>query len=134
MDSNYDKHFKDVKPTSFSSDKKEDKISINELIDFFKDGNFENYQEFNNGLVYQKNKDIKLVEQFFKLLIEEADKIQSKAKNTDDNILFKNNKKILITNLNFIRETFNQYGINESRMLYFLLGTFIQYIYEQRKY
>ena len=44
MDSNYDKHFKDVKPTSFSSDKKEDKISINELIDFFKDGNFENYQ------------------------------------------------------------------------------------------
>jgi hypothetical protein len=133
MDSNYDKHFKDVKPTSFSSDKKEDKISINELIDFFKDGNFENYQEFNNGLVYQKNKDIKLVEQFFKLLIEEADKIQSKAKNTDDNILFKNNKKILITNLNFIRETFNQYGINESRMLYFLLGTFIQYIYEQRK-
>jgi len=134
MDSNYDKHFKDVKPTSFSSDKKEDKITINELIDFFKDGNFENYQEFNNGLVYQKNKDIKLVEQFFKLLIEEADKIQSKAKNTDDNILFKNNKKILITNLNFIRETFNQYGINESRMLYFLLGTFIQYIYEQRKY
>lgn len=134
MDSNYDKHFKDVKPTSFSSDKKEDKISINELIDFFKDGNFENYQEFNNGLVYQKNKDIKLVELFFKLLIEEADKIQSKAKNTDDNILFKNNKKILITNLNFIRETFNQYGINESKMLYFLLGTFIQYIYEQRKY
>jgi hypothetical protein len=99
MDSNYDKHFKDVKPTSFSSDKKEDKISINELIDFFKDGNFENYQEFNNGLVYQKNKDIKLVEQFFKLLIEEADKIQSKAKNTDDNILFKNNKKILFEKL-----------------------------------
>tara|TARA_R110000850_G_scaffold17269_10_gene53296 strand:- start:2342 stop:2746 length:405 start_codon:yes stop_codon:yes gene_type:complete len=134
MDSNYDKHFKEVKPTSFSEEKKEVNITLNELINFFKDGNFENYQELNNGLVYQKNKDLKLVEQFFKLLIEEADKVQSKAKNTEDNILFKNNKKILVTNLNFIRETFNQYGINESRILYFLLGTFIQYIYEQRKY
>ena len=133
MDNEFDKHFKDVSPTSFDSLEKKQKISLDELLNFFKDGSFEDYTELNNGVVYQKNKNLKLVERFFKLLIEEADKVQSKAKNNDDSILFKNNKKILITNLNFIRETFNQYGIDEKRIMYFLLGTFIQYIYEQRK-
>ena len=57
MQDNYDKHFKEVK-NSFSLEQKKENISLDDIIEFLKGNNFEDNQNIDAGLIYQKNKDL----------------------------------------------------------------------------
>ena len=58
--------------------------------------------------------------------------MESKNNKDLDNAFFNLNKKIISTNLYNIKEIMNQYNIDESRIIYFLLGTLIQYMYDKK--
>lgn len=132
MQDNYDKHFKEVK-TSFSLEEKKENIPLDDIIDFFKGNNFEDNQNIDAGLIYQKNKDLRFIDNFLKSIISQIQEMQSKDNNKSDKFLFNTNKKILENNLNSIREIFKIYDLKEEKIFYFLLGTMIQYIYESKE-
>jgi uncharacterized protein (UPF0305 family) len=132
MQDKYDKHFKEVKNT-FSLQEKKENISLDDVIEFLKGNNFEDNQNIDAGLIYQKNKDLRFIDNFFKSIISQIQEIQSKDNNKSDKFLFNTNKKILENNLNSIREIFKIYDLKEEKIFYFLLGTMIQYIYESKE-
>ena len=132
MQDNYDKHFKEVK-NSFSLEEKKENISLDDIIEFLKGNNFEDNQNIDAGLIYQKNKDLRFIDSFFKSIISQIQEMQSKDNNKSDKFLFNTNKKILENNLNSIREIFKIYDLKEEKIFYFLLGTMIQYIYESKE-
>ncbi len=132
MQDNYDKHFKEVK-NSFSLEQKKENISLDDIIEFLKGNNFEDNQNIDAGLIYQKNKDLSFIDSFFKSIISQIQEMQSKDNNKSDKFLFNTNKKILENNLNSIREIFKIYDLKEEKIFYFLLGTMIQYIYESKE-
>ena len=119
-------------PNGFVEKKEEKIISIDEVISFFTENDAEKNSIILAGRVFQKNKKIKIVENLFKLLEEEIKKMESKNNKDLDNAFFNLNKKIVSTNLYNIKEIMNQYNIDESRIIYFLLGTLIQYIYDKK--
>ena len=119
-------------PNGFVEKKEEKTISIDEVISFFTENDAEKNSVILAGRVFQKNKKIKIVENLFKLLEEEIKKMESKNNKDLDNAFFNLNKKIVSTNLYNIKEIINQYNIDESRIIYFLLGTLIQYIYDKK--
>jgi len=119
-------------PNGFVEKKEEKIISIDEVISFFTENDAEKNSIILAGRVFQKNKKIKIVENLFKLLEEEIKKIESKNNKDLDNAFFNLNKKIISTNLYNIKEIMNQYNIDESRIIYFLLGTLIQYMYDKK--
>ena len=51
----------------------------------------------------------------------------------EDKSFFNINKKILITNLQNSHEILKMYDIGDEKLLYSLLGTLIQYIYERKE-
>ena len=132
MQDKYDKHFKEVKNT-FSLEEKKENISLDDVIEFLKGNNFEDNQNIDAGLIYQKNKDLRFIDNFFKSIISQIQEMQSKDNNKSDKFLFNTNKKILENNLNSIREIFKIYNLKEDKIFYFLLGTMIQYIYESKE-
>lgn len=132
MQDKYDKHFKEVKNT-FSLEEKKENISLDDIIEFLKGNNFEDNQNIDAGLIYQKNKDLRFIDNFFKSIISQIQEMQSKDNNKSDKFLFNTNKKILENNLNSIREIFKIYDLKEEKIFYFLLGTMIQYIYESKE-
>jgi uncharacterized protein (UPF0305 family) len=132
MQDKYDKHFKEVKNT-FSLEEKKENISLDDVIEFLKGNNFEDNQNIDAGLIYQKNKDLRFIDNFFKSIISQIQEMQSKDNNKSDKFLFNTNKKILENNLNSIREIFKIYDLKEEKIFYFLLGTMIQYIYESKE-
>ena len=119
-------------PNGFVEKKEEKIISIDEVISFFTENDAKKNSVILAGRVFQKNKKIKIVENLFKLLEEEIKKMESKNNKDLDNAFFNLNKKIVSTNLYNIKEIMNQYNIDESRIIYFLLGTLIQYIYDKK--
>ena len=119
-------------PNGFVIKKEEKIISIDEVISFFTENDAEKNSIILAGRVFQKNKKIKIVENLFKLLEEEIKKMESKNNKDLDNAFFNLNKKIISTNLYNIKEIMNQYNIDESRIIYFLLGTLIQYMYDKK--
>jgi len=119
-------------PNGFVEKKEEKTISIDEVISFFTENDAEKNSVILAGRVFQKNKKIKIIENLFKLLEEEIKKMESKNNKDLDNAFFNLNKKIVSTNLYNIKEIMNQYNIDESRIIYFLLGTLIQYIYDKK--
>ena len=119
-------------PNGFVEKKEEKTISIDEVISFFTENDAEKNSGILAGRVFQKNKKIKIVENLFKLLEEEIKKMESKNNKDLDNAFFNLNKKIISTNLYNIKEIMNQYNIDESRIIYFLLGTLIQYMYDKK--
>ena len=119
-------------PNGFVEKKEEKIISIDEVISFFTENDAEKNSIILAGRVFQKNKKIKIVENLFKLLEEEIKKMESKNNKDLDNAFFNLNKKIISTNLYNIKEIMNQYNIDESRIIYFLLGTLIQYMYDKK--
>jgi len=119
-------------PNGFVGKKEEKNISIDEVISFFTENDAKKNSVILAGRVFQKNKKIKIVENLFKLLEEEIKKMESKNNKDLDNAFFNLNKKIVSTNLYNIKEIMNQYNIDESRIIYFLLGTLIQYIYDKK--
>ena len=123
---------KEVK-NSFSLEQKKENISLDDIIEFLKGNNFEDNQNIDAGLIYQKNKDLSFIDSFFKSIISQIQEMQSKDNNKSDKFLFNTNKKILENNLNSIREIFKIYDLKEEKIFYFLLGTMIQYIYESKE-
>ena len=119
-------------PNGFVIKKEEKTISIDDIISFFTENDAEKNSVILAGRVFQKNKKIKIVENLFKLLEEEIKKMESKNNKDLDNAFFNLNKKIISTNLYNIKEIMNQYNIDESRIIYFLLGTLIQYMYDKK--
>lgn len=119
-------------PNGFVEKKEEKTISIDEVISFFTENDADKNSVILAGRVFQKNKKIKIVENLFKLLEEEIKKMESKNNKDLDNAFFNLNKKIISTNLYNIKEIMNQYNIDESRIIYFLLGTLIQYMYDKK--
>ena len=119
-------------PNGFVEKKEEKTISIDKVISFFTENDAEKNSVILAGRVFQKNKKIKIIENLFKLLEEEIKKMESKNNKDLDNAFFNLNKKIVSTNLYNIKEIMNQYNIDESRIIYFLLGTLIQSIYDKK--
>ena len=126
----FEKHAVEVESNSLKQDNKKDEIFFNDVLEFFNTGNKENDNALLDGLVYQKNKDIKFIDNIFKLLKENVNNIKSKNNADYDNFLFNTNKKILSNNIDHINSIIKNYDIKEEKILYFILGTLIQYIYE----
>ena len=93
-------------------------------------------EEFNaiqQGLVKQKNnKEIDIIKTFLELIYNDVNEINSKQTGVDK-IFFNINKKILISNLQNSHEILKLYKLNDDKLLYTLLGTLIQYMYERRR-
>lgn len=117
----------------FQEPENKEKINLDDIYDFLIPDNADNKNSLLSGRVYQKNKNIEFLDTFFKLLEEEINKIETKNNRDADNTFFNLNKKILFNNMYNIKEIVKQYNLNEERILYFLLGTVIQYIYESKK-
>ena len=118
-------------PTSFIKDIKKE-INIDDVISFFVNEDIDKKNQILSGRVYQKNKKIKLLETFFKILQEEINKTESKNVKDLDNSFFNLNKKILSSNIHNIKEIINLYNIDDERILYFIIGTLIQSIYDEK--
>ena len=119
-------------PNGFNKPEIEKEITSEEINNFFKQDGIEKEKQILSGRVYQKNKKLKSFETFFKLLEEEVSKIESKNNKDLDNSFFNLNKKILSSNLYNIKEIINLYDIDEDRIIYFLIGTLIQSIYDKK--
>ena len=131
MKSELDKITTEKPPTSFIKDIKKE-INIDDVISFFVNEDIDKKNQILSGRVYQKNKKIKLLETFFKILQEEINKTESKNVKDLDNSFFNINKKILSSNIHNIKEIINLYNIDEERIIYFILGTLIQSIYDEK--
>ena len=84
------------------------------------------------GLVKQKNNiEIDVLMTFLELIYNDVNEINSKQTG-DDKIFFNINKKILLSNLQNSHEILKMYKLNDDKLLYTLLGTLIQYMYERR--
>ena len=127
-----DKVTKEIPSTSLQNDKDEKKISIDEIINFFTDNDNEKNIKLVTGRVYQKNKRLKFTDIFFKLIEEEIKKFETKNNKDLDTSFFNLNKKILSNNVYNIKEIINLYGIDEERLIMFLVGTLIQSIYDKK--
>ena len=123
---------KEVSSTSLDIKNENRKMSLEEIINFFTDHNEINSQQLVAGRIYQKNKKLKFLETFFKLVEEEISKIETKNNKDLDNSFFNLNKKILSNNIYNIKEIINIYGIDENRLITFLLGTVIQSLYDKK--
>tara|TARA_R110000787_G_scaffold54452_2_gene126668 strand:+ start:623 stop:1018 length:396 start_codon:yes stop_codon:yes gene_type:complete len=119
-------------PNGFDRPVIKKEITSEEINNFFKEEDIEKEKRILSGRVYQKNKKLKSFETFFKLLEEEVSKIESKNNKDLDNSFFNLNKKILSSNLYNIKEIINLYDIDEDRIIYFLIGTLIQSIYDKK--
>ena len=131
MKSELDKITTEKPPTSFIKDIKKE-FNIDDVISFFVNEDIDKKNQILSGRVYQKNKKIKLLETFFKILQEEINKTESKNVKDLDNSFFNLNKKILSSNIHNIKEIINLYNIDEERIIYFILGTLIQSIYDEK--
>jgi hypothetical protein len=123
---------KDVPTSSLQNDKIEEKVSIEDIIDFFTNKETDKNNQLITGRVFQKNKKLKFTENFFKLIEEEVNKFETKNNKDLDVSFFNLNKKILSNNLYNIKEIINLYNIDEGRLIMFLVGTVIQSIYDKK--
>ena len=124
-----------VKPSSTLTTQVEvNKFPFNEIKLALKDSlEMDNYDAFIQGMVKQKNiKKVGILKTFFESLYNEVNDINSKHTG-EDKSFFNINKKILITNLQNSHEILKMYDIGDEKLLYSLLGTLIQYIYERKE-
>ena len=132
--SELDNYTKEVKPTSLTL---EDDIIKNfdiEYIEkFIKDLDYEKYNNFISGKVYQKNKELNLYNCITKLLLDNINVIEDNSTDSINKNLSKLNKKIVTDNLQNLNTLLNNLPIDNMKIFYSLLGTMIQYIYEFEK-
>ena len=126
-----DKVIKNV-PNGFNTVETNKDITIDDVVKFFTKNDIEKNNQITTGRVYQKNKELKLINNIFKILEEEINKIETKNNKDLDNSFFNLNKKILSSNMYNIKEIINLYNIDEKRIIYFLIGTVIQSIYDKK--
>lgn len=124
---------KEVNQDGFIKNKEVSKIDIDDIVNFFTDDNFDNKSKVIAGRVFQKNKKNDIIETFFKLIEGEIKKMESKNNKDPDNSFFNLNKKILSNNIYNLKEIIRTYDIDNEKVLYFLIGTLIQYVYESKR-
>ena len=108
-----------------------EKLDIKAIEKYLKNISFENYEHYNKGKVYQKNKELNLVQYFFKLLMQEINKESTNNESDINNIVISRlNKKMVVDNLSGLNSVLSNFNLNNEKILYILLGTIIQYIYE----
>ena len=84
-------------------------------------------------MVKQKNnKRIDILKIFLELVYNDVNEINSIQTNGDKSF-FNVNKKILLSNLQNSYEILKMYNVCGDKILYTLLGTLIQYIYETKQ-
>jgi|TARA_R110000772_G_scaffold258300_1_gene375466 hypothetical protein len=115
----------ETQPINFPLD--ELKISLKDSLEMG------NYDAFIQGMVKQKNnKNIDIIKVFLEFIYSDINDINSKHTG-DDKSFFNINKKILISNLQNSHEILKMYNVGDDKLLYSLLGTLIQYIYERKE-
>jgi|TARA_R100000482_G_scaffold124935_1_gene80103 hypothetical protein len=124
---------KEVPPTKLGDPKlEESKLNLEEFESFIKVFGYDNFNSFNEGKVYQKNKELNLITSIFKLFNEEIKSIDAKT-DVKNLSLLKINKKLIVENIHNLNNLLNSLDIKEEKILYKLLGTMIQYLYELRE-
>ena len=123
-----------IPSSTLTSQVEVNKFPFDELKLALKDSlEMDNYDAFIQGMVKQKNnKKVDILKVFLESLYNDVNGINSKHTG-DDKSFFNINKKILITNLQNSHEILKMYGIGDDKLLYSLLGTLIQYIYERNE-
>ena len=129
---NLDNITKEVPSSTLQNDKVTNEILIEQIVDFFTSKDNLKNTQLVAGRVFQKNKKLKFIDNFFKLIEEETNKLETKNNKDLDNSFFNLNKKILSANIYNIKEIINLYGIDEDRLVTFLVGTVIQSIYDKK--
>tara|TARA_R110000787_G_scaffold177712_2_gene289692 strand:- start:18444 stop:18854 length:411 start_codon:yes stop_codon:yes gene_type:complete len=122
----------DVPSTTLKLNNTKQELTVEQIIEFFTGEDSEKKTQMITGRVYQKNKKLKFFETFFKLVEEEIVKLESKNNKDLDNSFFNLNKKLLSTNIYNIKEIINLYGIDQDRLVTFLIGTVIQSMYDKK--
>ena len=129
---NLDNITKEVPSSTLQNEEVKNKISIEEIVDFFTNKDNLKNTQLVAGRVFQKNKKLKFIDNFFKLIEEEINKLETKNNKDLDASFFNLNKKILSNNFYNLKEIINLYNIDEERILYFIIGTLIQSIYDKK--
>jgi hypothetical protein len=132
MNNELDKITNEAPPTSFDIEKTKKEINVDDIVNYFCNGDTNKNNQIISGRVYQKNKKNKPIETFFKLLQEEVSKLESKNNKDLDKSFFNFNKKILSSNIYHINEIINLYNLDGDRIINFLIGTLIQSIYDEK--
>ena len=132
--SDLDNYTKEVKPTSLTTEEEVNKdFNIEYIEKFIKELDYEKYNNFISGKVYQKNKELNLYNSITKLLLDNINGIDDNSTDGTNKNLSKLNKKLLIDNLQNLNTLLNNLPIDNIKIFYSLLGTMIQYIYEFEK-
>lgn len=132
--SDLDNYTKEVKPTSLTMEEEVSKdFNIEYIEKFIKELDYEKYNNFISGKVYQKNKELNLYNSITKLLLDNINGIDDNSTDGTNKNLSKLNKKLLIDNLQNLNTLLNNLPIDNIKIFYSLLGTMIQYIYEFEK-
>ena len=132
--SDLDNYTKEVKPTSLTMEEEVSKdFNIEYIEKFIKELDYEKYNNFISGKVYQKNKELNLYNSITKLLLDNINSIDDNSTDGTNKNLSKLNKKLLIDNLQNLNTLLNNLPIDNIKIFYSLLGTMIQYIYEFEK-
>lgn len=132
--SDLDNYTKEVKPTSLTTEEEVSKdFNIEYIEKFIKELDYEKYNNFISGKVYQKNKELNLYNSITKLLLDNINGIDDNSTDGTNKNLSKLNKKLLIDNLQNLNTLLNNLPIDNIKIFYSLLGTMIQYIYEFEK-
>ena len=132
--SEVEKITKDVPSSTLVHQVETIKFPFEELKLSLKDSlEMDNYDAFIQGMVKQKNnKNIDILKVFLEFVYSDINDINSKHTG-DDKSFFNINKKILISNLQNSHEILKMYNVGDDKLLYSLLGTLIQYIYERKE-
>ena len=129
----FDKHTTEVDNSLSKPRVVEDQLTIEQVVKFFENDDYDFKASLQKGLVFQTNKELKIVDLFFKELLQEIESIKSKNNRDLDMSFFNINKKVLSSNLSNIKQIFKHYNINDKKIIGFLIGTLIQYTYESKR-
>lgn len=125
---------KEIPSSTLFTTEKENIFPFNEITAYLKQSlDIDDYNTFVKGMVKQKNnKRIDILKIFLELVCNDVNEINSIQTNGDKSF-FNVNKKILLSNLQNSYEILKMYNVCGDKILYTLLGTLIQYIYETKQ-
>jgi len=126
-------HYTEVPSSSLNEDIVNSDINFDKVDNYIKENFSDFYHNFIEGKTIQKNKNLDIINIFFKSLVDHVDNINNENIGDNNSNLFKINKKIIKTNIESIQSIFNLYELKQDKINFFILGTLIQYMYECRK-
>lgn len=108
-------------------------FDFEKLGELIKKIDYKNFEDYNHGRVYQKNKELNILQSIIILLINEVKETNHNHTDATNVILSKVNKKLIVEQLSSLNLVFNHLNLDNKKIYHYLLGTIIQYIYEQDK-